>query len=183
MKDTLTFFNIAKPNPTKRDFFTQYSVHLEEFTESVEAIGGGGGALHEELISATNSLRADAVNQPEDNIDAAYAVINRVGMLDSLADQYVTLIGTARALGMDIEGAVKEVEASNLSKFIYVGTGQLSDLEWIHMDEQKRQIESEGRYKGVYWERVGEYVVFYDENGKILKSPSTYFEPKLEQFI
>jgi NTP pyrophosphatase (non-canonical NTP hydrolase) len=183
MKDTLKFFQIAKPNPTKRDFYTQYSVHIEEFMESVEAIGGEGSPLHEELQASVEQLRDDATNQPEDKIEAAYASTDRAAMLDSLCDQYVTLIGTARALGMDIEGAIKEVEASNLSKFVYVGTGDLSDLEWMDLDNQKALIEVEGRYKGVHWKRVGEYIVFYDGNGKILKSPSTYFEPNLEKYV
>lgn len=183
MKHTLKFFDIAKPNPTKRDFFTQYSVHIEEFTESVEAIGGEGGTLHEELVSATNQLRKDAVKQPDDKIEWAYSSVDRLAMADSLCDQYVTLIGTARALGMDIEGAIKEVEASNLSKFIYVGDRDLDHVDLGDFAQQCNDIESQGRYQGVHWKRVGEYVVFYDQNGKILKSPSTYFEPQLEQFI
>jgi NTP pyrophosphatase (non-canonical NTP hydrolase) len=182
MKDTLTFFNIAKPNPNKRDFFTQYSVHLEEFGESLEALGATG-RLVKDIEGASTQLRLDATNQTEDVIDEVYGKINRVEMLDSLADQYVTLIGTARALGMDIEGAVKEVEASNLSKFIYVGDKELSPYECMTLDSQAVQIEDEGRYKNVHWKRVGEYIVFYDENGKILKSPSTYFEPQLEEFV
>jgi hypothetical protein len=84
---------------------------------------------------------------------------------------------------MDIEGAVKEVEASNLSKFIYVGDRELDSCDRFSFKEQCNLIEAQGRYKGVHWNRVGEYIVFYDQNGKILKSPSTYFEPKLEAYI
>jgi predicted HAD superfamily Cof-like phosphohydrolase len=182
MKDTLKFFQIAKPNPTKRDFYTQYSVHIEEFMESIEAIGGKGSPLHEELQASVEQLRDDATNQPEDKIEAAYASTDRVAMLDSLCDQYVTLIGTARALGMDIEGAIKEVEASNLSKFIHVGNRELDNFDFTKFEQQCTVILLEGRYKGVHWKRVGEYIVFYDGNGKILKSPSTYFEPNLEKY-
>ncbi len=183
MKDTLKFFNIAKPNPTKRDFFTQYSVHLEEIAEGVEAIGGEGSGLHAALIDGSNQLRIDAVSVTDEIIESAYSVIDRVAKVDSLADQYVTLIGTARALGMDIEGAVKEVESSNLSKFIYVGDRELTPEDLGSFAQQCNDIELQGRYEGVHWKRVGEYIVFYDQNGKILKSPSTYFEPKLEAYI
>lgn len=44
-------------------------------------------------------------------------------------------------------------------------------------------IEAQGRYTGVIWKRVGEYIVFYDDKGKIMKCPTTYFEPRLEKFI
>jgi hypothetical protein len=183
MKDTLRWFEIAKPVPTKRDFFTQYSVHIEEFSESVEAIGGGDSPLHKELQASVGQLRFDAVNQPEDNIEKVYSAVDRVMMLDSLCDQYVTLIGTARSLGMDIVGAIKEVEASNLSKFIYVGDRELNHEDLGSFAQQCNDIEKQGRYQGVHWKRIGEYVVFYDQNGKILKSPSTYFEPNLEDFV
>lgn len=183
MKDTLKFFEIAKPNPSKRDFFTQYSVHLEEIAEGVEAVGGEGGGLHEALVEASDQLRKDSISVVDDKIDAAYSIIDRVAKIDSLADQYVTLIGTARSLGMDIEGAVKEVEASNLSKFIYVGDRELTPEDLGSFVQQCNDIELQGRYEGVHWKRVGEYIVFYDQNGKILKSPSTYFEPKLEAYI
>ena len=92
------------------------------------------------------------------------------------------MIGTARAAGIDIEACVKEVEASNLSKFVHVGIGDISDLEWIAFDKHCRDIEAQGRYKGVYWKRVNDYVVWYDESGKILKGVN-YFEPDLEQYV
>lgn len=180
MKDTLTFFNISSPkqelNPKK--FFTQLSCHFEEFLEGVEALGTDG-SLNEELEAAINVLRD---NHPEEEYDDVFSYVDKLALADSLADQYVTLIGTARAAGIDIESCIKEVEASNLSKFVHVGIMDVSDLEWIAFDEHSRKIESEGRYKGVYWKRVGEYVVWYDGSGKILKGPN-YFEPKLDKFI
>lgn len=179
MKDTLKFFEIAKPLPlTSDDAQVQLGVHLEEITEMfVDGLGFHHGAIVVEQLSGL----ADRYKK---NTDMHFiADIDKVALLDSLADQYVTLIGTARALGFDIEGAIKEVEASNLSKFYYVGVGQISDLEWIDINQQKLDIEAQGRCKGAYWERLGEYVVFFDENGKILKSPKTYFEPDLSKFI
>ena len=178
MKDTLTFFEIAKPNPTIADAQTQLGVHIEEFQEMFTE---GLAFLQEAGIAVELGEVADYYKR---NLDPNFLVdLNRIAMIDSLADQYVTLIGTARALGMDIEGAVKEVEASNLSKFIYVGYRELTPEDLGSFAQQCNDIELQGRYEGVHWKRVGEYIVFYDQNGKILKSPSTYFEPKLEAFI
>lgn len=180
MKDTLTFFNISSPkqelNPRK--FFTQLSCHFEEFLEGVEALGHNG-SLNERLESAINDLRT---TYPEEKYAEAFSGLDKIALADSLADQYVTLIGTARAAGIDIASCIKEVEASNLSKFVHVGFGDISDLEWIEFNRHTDKIKSEGRYKGVYWKRVGEYAVWYDGSGKILKGPN-YFEPKLDKFI
>lgn len=41
----------------------------------------------------------------------------KIELLDSLCDQIVTAVGVAHMLGMDIEGALKEVNDSNMSKF------------------------------------------------------------------
>lgn len=176
MKDTLKFFEIAKPLPlTSDDAQCQLGIHLEEIGEMFEDGLGFNNSLTCELADWSDTLKRKGIIDFVEDMD-------KVALLDSLADQYVTLIGTARALGFDIEGAVKEVEASNLSKFYYVGVGQISDLEWQDINQQKLAIEAQGRYKGVYWERLGEYVVFFDENGKILKCPKTYFEPDLSKF-
>lgn len=178
MKDTLKFFEIAKPNPTIADAQTQLGVHIEEFQEMfVEGLAFGAES---DIALAT----AEVSDYYKDKQDYNFLVdLDRIAMADSLADQYVTLIGTARALGIDIEGAVKEVEASNLSKFIYVGDRELTHEDLGSFAQQCNDIELQGRYQGVHWKRVGEYIVFYDQNGKILKSPSTYFEPKLEAYI
>ena len=41
----------------------------------------------------------------------------RVELLDALCDQIVTAVGVAYMMGMDIEGALAEVNRSNWSKF------------------------------------------------------------------
>lgn len=43
--------------------------------------------------------------------------INKVELLDSLADQIVTAVGVAHMMGFDILGALEEVNRSNFSKF------------------------------------------------------------------
>lgn len=176
MKDTLTFFNIAKPNPTVDDAQVQLGVHLEEIAEMfVDGLG------HQNDVVAELYGWSDRY---KNKLDYSFVQdMDRVLLLDSLADQYVTMIGTARALGMNIEGAIKQVEASNLSKFIYVGQEEVSPEQLAQFASEANQIELEGRYSGVHWKRVGEYIVFYDENGKILKAPSTYFGPDLKEFV
>ena len=178
MKDTLKFFQIAKPNPTKDDAQVQLGVHVEEILEMFTdgLLFPSEAVLPEQLAFCAQHYKA---KQEKEFIED----MNRVALLDSLCDQYVTLIGTARALGMDIEGAIKEVEASNLSKFIHVGNRELDNIDFTKFEQQCTRILLEGRYKGVHWKRVGEYIVFYDGNGKILKSPSTYFEPNLEKYV
>lgn len=184
MKDTLTFFNIAKPNPDKRDFFTQLSVHFEEFGETIEALGCTNTPLFEELKTAYTQIRQDVPLCSEEEIEVCWNErVNRTLLADSLADQYVTLIGTARAAGIDLAGCIKEVEASNLSKFIFVGDAELTPQQLGEYAQLANDIEAQGRYTGVIWKRVGEYIVFYDDKGKIMKCPTTYFEPDLEKFI
>lgn len=180
MKDTLKFFEISQPaeDRTHKKFFTQLSCHFEEFLEGVEAIANNG-ALSEELDAAISELRG---NYPDEDFAVAYSNINRVELADSLADQYVTLIGTARAAGIDIETCIAEVEASNLSKFVYVGDSEITPEQLVSFAAHANSIEEQGRYKGVHWKRVNDYVVWYDQSGKILKGPN-YFEPNLEKFV
>lgn len=180
MKDTLKFFEISQPaeDRTHKKFFTQLSCHFEEFLEGVEALGNKS-VLNEDLEAAIAELRG---NYPEEEYAQAYFNINRAELADSLADQYVTLIGTARAAGIDIETCIAEVEASNLSKFVYVGDAEITPEQLGTFAAHANSIEEQGRYKGVYWKRVNDYVVWYDQSGKILKGPN-YFEPNLEKFV
>jgi hypothetical protein len=177
MKDTVLWYSIAKPNPTVEDAQTQAGVHLEEVNEML--IDGLG---FDQLTTVAIELR-DWSSRFKKNLDSGFIDdINRVELLDSICDQIVTGTALAKALGMDIIGAFAEVEASNLSKFVYVCITDISDLEWMAFDAHSRKIESEGRYSGVHWKRVNDYVVWYDQSGKILKGPN-YFEPNLEEFV
>lgn len=173
------WFNIAKPTPTIKDFHTQLGAHVEEFTE-----------LFEEGLDFTS---ADPVIQDLKLVkDYYYAEspdpdfekeINKVAVLDSICDQIVTGVGLAYMLGMDIEGALKEVAASNDSKYYFVGyTLELTPQQLGELANICMEIESQGRYEGVHWKRQGKWVVFFSNTGKILKNPRTYFEPDLTKF-
>lgn len=175
VENTLKFFKIAKPNPTPQDANVQYGVFLEELIETLEA--------------TDNSSSTDSLSDLSYNYKHSISSLNvltderKVDVLDGLCDTIVTAIGTARALGMDIVGAFDEVSKSNLSKFYYVGEGEITPQQLSEFTQDCVDIEKQGRYNEVCWERIGEYVVFFDMNNKILKSPRTYFEPNLKPFL
>lgn len=177
MKDTLTFFNIAKPNPTQLDGATQLGCVFEEFGELLEATGWKDTLLSQSVEDAVwwQANKQSAVDD-ESKVD-------RILLLDAAADVIVTLLGYCRIHNMDLIGAFKEVEASNLSKFIFVGDMELTPQQLGEYAQLANDIEAQGRYTGVIWKRVGEYIVFYDNKGKIMKCPTTYFEPDLSKFI
>jgi hypothetical protein len=169
------WFSVAIPSPTPYAWQPQLAVHIEEFTEMlVDGLGfDPDGDTAQELAHLQRYYKSkNDLNEPNDLM-----------FLDSLADQIVTAVGIAKMRGYDIFGALKEVAQSNESKYYYAGVGDLSDHEWGDLNTICKEIESQGRYKGVGWERHGEWIVFKDENNKILKNPRTYREPELASFV
>ncbi len=106
------WFKAAKPNPSTADACVQIGCHYEEVSEMNAVLHDGvrfalaGTAI---LYKIKNSEYLDAVE--ELSADA------RVELLDALCDQVVTAVGVAYMMGMDIEGALAEVNRSNWSKF------------------------------------------------------------------
>ena len=107
------WFKAAKPNPSTADACVQIGCHYEEVSEMGAALCDydvacelADTALLYKMnpnwsIGAIEELSADA----------------RVELLDALCDQIVTAVGVAYMMGMDIEGALAEVNRSNWSKF------------------------------------------------------------------
>ena len=106
------WFKAAKPNPSAEDVCVQIGCHYEEVSEmSAVLYDNVKYALadtaiqyqrgYSEYLGAVEKISADA----------------RVELLDALCDQIVTAIGVAYMMGMDIEGALAEVNRSNWSKF------------------------------------------------------------------
>ena len=106
------WFKVAKPNPSTADVCVQLGCHYEEVSEmsavlndDVEYALADTAILykrkHNGYIGVLKELSADA----------------RVELLDALCDQVVTAVGVAYMMGMDIEGALAEVNRSNWSKF------------------------------------------------------------------
>ena len=107
------WFKAAKPNPSTADVCVQIGCHYEEVSEMSAALCDDDVACEladtallykmntNWCIGAIEELSADA----------------RVELLDALCDQIITAVGVAYMMGMDIEGALAEVNRSNWSKF------------------------------------------------------------------
>ena len=107
------WFKAAKPNPSTADVCVQIGCHYEEIAEmnavlnyDVEYMLAATAQEYQMYYSgylgaALEELSADA----------------RVELLDALCDQIITAVGVAYMMGMDIEGALAEVNRSNWSKF------------------------------------------------------------------
>lgn len=114
IKDIKQWFEIAVPNPTIENVSVQYGCHLEEVAEMLEVTDWGSMALSKLLSLAeaykdNNPHCSELLTKLDNN--------QKIELLDSLCDQIVTAVGVAHMLGMDIEGALKEVNDSNMSKF------------------------------------------------------------------
>lgn len=106
IQSIIRWFEIAKPEPTKKDVMTQIGCHFEEVTEMQIALTGSDILKAEELalvFKTTDKTLSDKVN----NVD----------VLDALCDQVVTAIGVGYMMGFDMANAIKEVDRSNWTKF------------------------------------------------------------------
>lgn len=113
------WFETAVPNPSDRNALTQIGVHFEEVSEMVQALCKTGTEPQgrEQLTFAADVLSYFQRQLKSGALEIAFDNIDRVTLLDALCDQIVTAVGVAHMLGMDIEGALKEVASSNDSKF------------------------------------------------------------------
>lgn len=107
----------AFPNPTEKDQATQIGVHLEEVTEFMEAIGSSKAATVLVQDVSNNFKQSPNIYQDEDGNTITLPEDFKEQMLDALCDQIVTAASVAHSMGFDIVGAIKEVNASNWSKF------------------------------------------------------------------
>lgn len=104
------WFVQAVPEPDDKNRAVQVGCHLEESAEMASALG------EEELADQLDAWAEEhkmCYVYPEKSY-----FIDRIELLDSLCDQIVTAIGVAHMFGMDIEGALVEVNRSNWSKFV-----------------------------------------------------------------
>lgn len=134
LTDTVNWFKVAKPEPTNKDKLIQTGCHFEEVCEHLEAMGCEGG----ELGVMAYELKTYTKEQPDSVISKKLNEFNNLDLLDALADQIVTAVGVAYMMGFDIIEALKEVNASNWSKFV--------DGKAV-TDENGKIIKGEGYFK------------------------------------
>ena len=107
----------ACPAPDQRALDVQLGCHIEEFVEMLEALAINGepvsnSSAFAKLKKLTDMLKAG---------DVSATVLDRKGLLDSLADQVVTSVGVGYRAGMNVPVACVRVDTSNWSKFDAAG--------------------------------------------------------------
>ena len=106
------WFKAAKPNPSTADVCVQIGCHYEEVSEM-------SAALYDDVEYALESTALNYQMQASLYLGTVeeLSADARVELLDALCDQIITAVGVAYMMGMDIEGALAEVNRSNQSKF------------------------------------------------------------------
>lgn len=112
IKSIKQWFEKAKPNPTIEDISVQIGCHYEEVCEMMDSLSDDKDGNIEIYASNYKCKINDYVNFVGDMNS-----YEKEELLDSLCDQIVTAIGVAHMMGMDIVGALNEVNNSNYSKF------------------------------------------------------------------
>lgn len=115
--DTVGWFNKAKPIPTAKDIYVQIGCHLEEVCEMLQALNLADTPAYHELKALSDECKQLAKDCPNKDLARVVKSWNKLALLDSLADQYVTSVGVGYMLNFDMQGAIDEVNRSNYSKF------------------------------------------------------------------
>lgn len=113
INNTKSWFEAAVPNPTDKNRAVQIGCHFEEVCEMAEALEDKD--LAEILKSVATEYKEGGTLE---DLFGGDHKIDRKGLLDALCDQIVTAVGVAHMFGMNIEGAMAEVNRSNFSKFV-----------------------------------------------------------------
>lgn len=114
--DTANWFKKAKPEPTAKDFSTQFAVHIEEFVETLQEVDFENPLLRNAFLISLSSIKQLGLLIKEQG-GVFLSDEKRELFLDGLADSIVTAVGTAHCAGLDIVGGLNEVNRSNFSKF------------------------------------------------------------------
>lgn len=108
------WFELAVPTPSDKNRAVQTGVHFEEFDEMLDSLGiPADGAVRSGLQTFANALKQHKTIAIDDLPHE-----QKIELLDALCDQIVTAVGVAHMFGMNVEGALAEVNASNWSKFV-----------------------------------------------------------------
>lgn len=114
---TLSFFEAAVPTPEVVNLTTQLGVHFEEIAEMLDELVGENPNTVYALAMAQTHMKMLAQHFKSVPGCATVPEENRINFLDSLCDQIVTAVGCGHMHRMDMDGAMAEVNSSNLSKF------------------------------------------------------------------
>lgn len=112
---TEAWFKKVVPNPTRKNISTQMGCHLEEVEEMLQTIYPND-SYDAELLQRAQDAITNLANHMKRKADA-YRIDVSTNLLDALADQIVTATGVGTFLGMNVPGALAEVNRSNYSKF------------------------------------------------------------------
>ena len=132
------WFNKAVPEPTEANINNQIACDIEEFSEKVECFvpSPENKDVYEAALEGLNCLKQMAY---EGALTLGEPVKEaKIALLDGICDSIVTNVGLATLMGFDIQRAMKEVNASNFSKFV--------DGEPI-FNEQKKIMKSKDYFK------------------------------------
>lgn len=117
LQNTAEWFRKSTPSPTLKNISTQMGVHFEEVAEMIEALGPTTPEAKLLLDSAHAALENLSALMKRDQTAVMVRLSRQNDLLDSICDQIVTATGSGVFLGMNVPGALAEVNASNWSKF------------------------------------------------------------------
>jgi predicted HAD superfamily Cof-like phosphohydrolase len=110
LKRTKEWFEQAIPEPTIEQACIQIGCHFEKVDEMHQCLND-----NYRIYDAANYYKM--APQHEVEILGNFSDEAKEELLDSLVDQIVTAVGVGHMLGMDVLGALEEVNSSNFSKF------------------------------------------------------------------
>lgn len=116
IQETKKWFESAVPKPSDESFNVQLGCHLEEVVEMLECIQIADGSEGEDVLDDAAEVLFKLSGLLKRGQSSAQ-VVHKLEFLDAITDQIVTAVGCAHMAGMDIVGALEEVNRSNFSKF------------------------------------------------------------------
>lgn len=115
INETRKLFEFAVPKVKLDNQHVQLGCHFEEFREMLDEIEIPLYSAELAILKQYIEKLADALKKDK---QISVVVKDRKSFLDAMSDQLVTGTGVGYMFGMDIIGALSEVNRSNFSKFV-----------------------------------------------------------------
>ena len=115
INETRKLFEFAVPKVKLDNQHVQLGCHFEEFREMLDEIEIPLYSVELSILKEYTEKLADALKKDK---EISVVVKDRKAFLDAMSDQLVTGTGVGYMFGMDIIGALSEVNRSNFSKFV-----------------------------------------------------------------